>query len=132
MEMLYEEQLTKKNHEISELKTALVILRRIAEREIPTSSYMGTNPDAKLIVEALLHDRARGSAFKMKAEQAVGQAKANETFANSCIDRLTAVVRYATANFQPLSKHRADLVAICNGQPINGEEDTHGGEETTG
>ncbi len=114
MEELYGEQLKRKQHRIEDLEFDLDQLRKIALREIPTDAYEGESGDVPIIINALRSARVDAVAWKMKAEEAVGVAKVNETFADTCIDRLSAVVQYATANFQPLDKHRADLVEICN------------------
>ena len=124
MEELYEEQIRRARHRAEDLEFDIDQIRQVAERTMPVDAYEGDNGDVNLIINALFSARSSAAAWKMKAEEAVRVSKVNETFADSCIDRLSAVVRYATANFQPLDKHRADLVDICNAkQPEGGHSD---------
>lgn len=124
MEELYDEQLKRKQHRIEDLETDLFMLMQIAARTLPVDAYEGNEPHVKLIIDALFSARSSAAAWKLKAEEIVRVAKVSETFADTCIDRLSAVVRYATANFQPLDKHRADLVDICNAKrPEGGHSD---------
>lgn len=114
MEELYGEQIKRARNQITDLEFDLSMLRKIADRTLPSDAYEGESGDVVIVINALRSARADAVAWKLKAEEAVRVAKVNETFADSCIDRLSQVVQYATANFEPLDKHRADLVEICN------------------
>jgi hypothetical protein len=127
---LYDEQLRRKNDRIAVLELDLEMVRKIAEREIGVDGYTGHNEDAKIIITALRSARADAIAWKLKAEEAVRVAKVNESFADQCIDRLSAIVDYVTRNFAPLAKTRADIVNLANGKPT--EEEGGAGDETEG